>query len=984
MEQINNSCEAREKEYEELGYWQKITLGEHLENWALEYKNRIAIVDEGIEFTYWGLNKKVDELASGLLNMGIKKGDNAVVQLPNSASFIITCFALLKIGCVPVLSMPAHREAELEGIFSLAEPVAYFITDNYLGFNYTEMAKGLVSRHPSVKFLITDTINSNGLKLSEISGQQVEMDGPSYKDIAFLLLSGGTTGTPKLIPRIHTHYAFNAMESAKRCQLNKDSVYLAVLPIAHNFPLSCPGILGTFSVGGKVVLSKTTSFDEAFPLIEKEKVTITALVPAIANLWLQAVEWDDSDLSSLVLVQVGGSPLDEKLALKVMTMLKCKLQQVFGMAEGLLCYTSPDDSKEAVLATQGKPLSIHDEVRIVDENGNEVPNGEFGELMVRGPYTIKGYYKAPEQNLKDFTKDGFYKSGDKVRITSDGNIQVRGRIKEQINRAGEKIMASEIESYLNSHPDIQDSSLVPVKDETFGERSCAFIISENRDLKLSHIHEFFKTLGIARYKMPDQLEFIDFWPLTSIGKVDKRKLSKIVDDKEEKQFGEYFEFALEFDADPIFTACQIIETDFYDEYLFYENKNDLSLGMGVDSMLVTSSENTILKTGNKTHTFENKDLSETIDKALSFIPYKDWRAYGTANFELSKYNYKIGYTTFENELLKLFIPKAEVRFSKKTLLLRALEKNVLERLKSLVESILNKNQEKSIKTDLDQRILMQKNTIPEISTHNSENYKKIVKAAVAEIKEPQYQKVILSRKIPLSHEIDLVASYVAGRRANTPARSFLLNLGDIKAAGFSPETVVEVDENRIVSTQPLAGTRAMGSDTVEEIELRKELLNDSKEIAEHAISIKLAFDEMLQVCDGDSIILSDFMTIAKRGTVQHIASRLRGKLKATCNPWHAFKALFPAVTATGIPKRESILAIGKYETEKRNLYSGCVMTYDSNGRMDAALVLRSFFQKSDKAWLHAGAGIVDMSEPSRELEETCEKLRSVSNQIVYI
>lgn len=120
------------------------------------------------------------------------------------------------------------------------------------------------------------------------------------------------------------------------------------------------------------------------------------------------------------------------------------------------------------------------------------------------------------------------------------------------------------------------------------------------------------------------------------------------------------------------------------------------------------------------------------------------------------------------------------------------------------------------------------------------------------------------------------------------------------------------------------------------------------------------------------------MTIARRGTVQHLASRLKGKLKDNYNPWHAFKALFPAVTATGIPKKESIDAISRFEPEERNLYSGCVMTYDKSGKMDAALVLRSFFQKNGEAWLHAGAGIVDMSQPERELEETCEKLRSVS------
>ncbi|MBI9090219.1 MAG: salicylate synthase [Desulfobacterium sp.] len=979
----SNTCfsiEAAQK-YEALGYWEPLTLGEHLKEWSRQFKNRTALVEGDKRLTYSEFHQKVNALAAGFVHMGITKGDNVVVQLPNSISFVVTLFAMFRIGAVPVLAMPAHREAELAGIFEIAKPTAYIIPETYLGFNYVNMARGLLEKYSSVKYLLKDSIDQDIFTRNGLVLKSLNVEFPSHRDMAVLLLSGGTTGTPKLIPRTHADYAYNAKMSAQKCCMDLNSVYLAVLPIAHNFPLACPGIIGTFFSGGKVVLSRTTSYDEAFPLIEREKVTITAVVPAMASLWLQALEWDTTDISSLELLQIGGSTLDENLARQIMPMMKCRLQQVFGMAEGLVCYTDLRDDDHTIMTCQGKPLSVHDEIKIVDENGDEVKKGETGELLVRGPYTIRGYYRAFEQNQKDFTRDGFYKSGDTVSFTDDGNLCVKGRIKEQINRAGEKIVAAEIETHLNSYPGIKDSALVAVPDEHLGERSCAFVISDRQDIPLPRIHDYFRTLGIAGFKMPDQLEFIDFWPLTSVGKIDKKKLLSLVLEKEKRS---YYETRLPFNHDPLFTACRLIEVVPHDNYLLYENKEEWSLGLGIDSLLKVDFKNTILETPNKTHVFENNDLSRTLEKALSGLPYEDWRGYGTADFELSYHNHRIEFPNPDKTLLKLFIPKAEIRFSNGEVLLRALEKQDLKDLEVILGSIVSKCPKVINTTDLGQKIEDWASDIPEINTCNSETYKDIVRCAVEEIREPQYQKVILSRKIPLNREIDMVASYFAGRNANTPARSYILKIGDFKAAGFSPETLVEVDENRIVSTQPLAGTRSIGTDDQEEIKLREELLNNSKEIAEHAVSIKLAFEEMRQVCDKDSISLSDFMTIARRGTVQHLASRLNGKLKEGYNPWHAFNALFPAVTATGIPKKESIQAIDKYETDPRGLYSGCVITYDVHGKMDAALVLRSFFQEGQKAWLRAGAGIVDLSDPARELEETCEKLRSVSNQIVYI
>lgn len=962
--------------YELPDGWEPLALGEHLRRWSEQYGGSVALVEGGNRVTYRELDRRADELAAGFVHLSIRKGDHVVVQLPNRISFVAACFALFRIGALPILALPAHREKELDAIFQAAKPVAYIAPDVFQGFDYRPMAERLASSHPSVKLLITDGESERGVRLADIGMPPIELAAPSHRDIALLLLSGGTTGVPKLIPRTHADYAYNAKAAAARSGLNRQSVYLAVLPVAHNFPLCCPGILGTLSVGGRAVLSASTSCDEAFPLIEKEKVTITALVPALVGLWLETLAWDaSSDISSLEVLQVGGAMLDPQVARRIMPEMKCRLQQVFGMAEGLICATSLDDPEPVVHSCQGRPISEGDEIRIVDEDGNDVPTGEYGELLTRGPYTIKGYYRAPEQNRKAFTPDGFYRSGDRARWTAEGNIQIGGRFKEQINRAGEKISPAEVEAYLCAHPDIREAAVVGVPDEQLGERSCAYLMTDNKAVTLADIHRYLQDQGVARYKMPDLIRPIDRWPLTSVGKIDRAKLKAMAKEGDrtdgDSRQDAYFEQTIGFAGDAHSAAAQVIESGLFETYLLYENGDELSLGLGVHSLITVEPETTTLLTGGETLTMPTRDVGENVERAFSAVPLERWRAYGIASFGLARFQHRLPLLHEDPHLLKLFVPEAEVRFKAGSVLLRALNKKRMDEMSRLLEQLADGDKEKQCMPEP-----------PDIHTHDSVAYMRSVETAVREIRQRRYHKVIVSRQIPLGQKLDMTASYLAGRRANTPARSFLLKLDGLQAAGFSPETVAEVDSDGWVSTFPLAGTRSTGSSGEEEAGLREELLSDPKEIAEHAVSVKLAFEEMLQVCEAESVHVNDFMSVARRGTVQHIASRLRGKLKPGCNAWHAFLALFPGITASGIPKKPSIEAIGRIESAPRHLYSGCVMTCDNDGALDAALVLRSLFQNEDGAWLQAGAGIVGMSVPARELEETREKLSSVASNLV--
>jgi 2,3-dihydroxybenzoate-AMP ligase/pristinamycin I synthetase-1 len=298
-----------------------------------------------------------------------------------------------------------------------------------------------------------------------------------------------------------------------------------VLPIEFNFPWGCPGVIGILGVGGTAVLARTPNPTECFRLIEQERVTITSIVPTIAHLWLEATSWNSHDLSSLEVIQIGSAKLHRRIAERIEPTFDCRLQQVFGMAEGLLCFTRHDDDNETIVSTQGTAVSPADEILVVDEAGNPVADGEAGELLTRGPYTLRGYYNAPEHNQKAFTADGFYRSGDLVRITSAGKLVVEGRVKDVINRGGDKISATEIEGHITAHPNVVQAAVVPVPDLVLGEKTCAVIIADGPAPKLPQLRKLLRERGLADYKLPDRVVVVDRFPLTGLGKVDKKTLA---------------------------------------------------------------------------------------------------------------------------------------------------------------------------------------------------------------------------------------------------------------------------------------------------------------------------------------------------------------------------------------------------------------------------------------------------------------------------
>ncbi|WP_165914468.1 AMP-binding protein [Streptomyces sp. AcE210] len=436
--------------YWAAGHWRGNTLDNLLRGWALQYGPRTALVHGGTRITYANLNRRVDRMAAGFRLRGLRPGQRVVVQLPNVPEFVIVVFALMRLGVIPVFCPVSRRASEVSHIVHLTQAVGYVGPSTHQGFDHTAMAADVAAQGPFLRRVFTleaqGATSSYGGLAVDASGCHYfplgSIDAPAERalvrsadQVAFFLLSGNATTAPQLIPRTHNDYAYQARAAAELVSLTEDDVYLAALPAEFNFIFGCPGIVGTLSAGGTVVLVENSGPAECLPVIERERVTVTSVLPAVARLWLDVLATDHADLSSLRLVQIGGAPLHRATAERIASELGCPLQQVFGMAEGLLTLTQPADPEETVLTTQGRPLSPDDEFRIVDVDGMDVPEGEAGELLARGPYTPRGYYRASDHNAHSFTADGYLRTGDLARRTPDGNLVVTGRISDVPRRA---------------------------------------------------------------------------------------------------------------------------------------------------------------------------------------------------------------------------------------------------------------------------------------------------------------------------------------------------------------------------------------------------------------------------------------------------------------------------------------------------------------------------------------------------------------------
>ena len=517
------------QEYENIGILKKNTFLDELEQICNKYPDKYAVIDTFEKISYKKLYCEISKYAKGLKNKGVNKGDKVLLQMKNGIRYVEILFAVMKIGASPVLLLQEHRNYEVTRIGRAVEASALIVEKNEIeNVDYDNLIEQSVKDISSLKLVIaeenvTNSIDRKIATFDEIKDEEMQENYCEYRDVAVFLLSGGTTGTPKIIPKLHETYIYNAKAAAKKCEFSCETTYMAVLSASHDLALANPGVLGTLLSGGTVVFPQTAAFDDAFEAIEKYKVTATCIVPALATVWVNTVELYDNDLSSLKQIIIGASKLDYDLGKKIIEKFDVCLQQGYGLGEGVTCFTDLNDNEEVAIRTQGKPISEYDEIKIVNSKYTEVAQGEEGELIEKGPYTFGGYYENEQLNSELFTEDGFLKTGDKAKKDSSGNIIILGRVREQINRAGENVLPDEVETYLRKISGIKEASVFGMLDERLGEKTVACIVVEH-SVDKKEIYIKLREMGIATYKFPDEIHYLSKLPYKNIGKIDKELL----------------------------------------------------------------------------------------------------------------------------------------------------------------------------------------------------------------------------------------------------------------------------------------------------------------------------------------------------------------------------------------------------------------------------------------------------------------------------
>ncbi|MBK9116100.1 MAG: AMP-binding protein [Betaproteobacteria bacterium] len=518
--------------YRASGLWEGITVGAMFARSVSRAPDKVALVRGPERLTYAELLARCKDRAAGFAGLGLERGDLVVMQLPNSVEFVVSYLALNMIGAVPVTALRAHRQAEVRHFLRASGAVAYLIPDVVSGFDYRAMASEMQREFPALRHVLVAGEPGRGQQaLADLPAAPAPTAGPRPSDVSTMLLSGGTTSLSKLIPRTHDDYVLNARLCGAAAGFTDRTVLLAILPLGHNYNLASPGMLGAFYHGGTVVLAPGGGVDDVFALVQRERVTVIAAAVPLITTWLNAGALAAYDLTSLAVVQNGGARLAPELRRRIRQQMGCTPQEIYGTAEGLINMTRVDDPDDLLLESSGAPVCDDDEIMVVDDEGHEVADGEPGELVTRGPYTIRGYYNAPEKNAEAFLPGGWYRMGDVVRRRGR-YVYTEGRRKDMINRGGEKISCEEVENLILAHPHVKSAVLVGMPDPVFGEKACACVVPlPGHTLAFADLIAFLRERQIASFKLPERLELFAELPVSPVGKILKRQLRDTIAEK---------------------------------------------------------------------------------------------------------------------------------------------------------------------------------------------------------------------------------------------------------------------------------------------------------------------------------------------------------------------------------------------------------------------------------------------------------------------
>lgn len=530
------------EKYNRLRWWAGLTLGDLLEKAADIYPSKEALVDDKSRLTYSQVRAIVHRLAISLMELGIKTMDRVLVQLPNWNEFVYSYFALQKIGAIPVLLIDRYRPYEINHLFRLTGATSWIVPEKYRKTDYLPIIKDVLKNSPKAKHVILarggrhrGLLNLETMieqtKLKERDLVRLAKRRPDPMQVAHMGPTGGTTGLPKVVPRTHNSLICGIEYAARAWEMDIHDTCLLAGPIGHDLMFT-KGLCGSFFTLGKTVFLDSTDPTDICRTIQQEKVTAIVWVPTLAKRLIDFEGLKDYDLSSLKKMHCGGGVSQPEIIKGVWEKLGCTFFNAYGGTEGQTTITHSEDNPQTILHTVGRPTCPYDTYKVVDRKGKELPPNTPGELIIKGPGIFTGYYKAPKENKMALNKEGFFSTGDVVKIDEAGNVTITGRIKEMINRGGESISATEIEGLVMGHPGVAIVAVIPMPDPVMGERVCAYIQPKpGANLNFDKIISYLKERKASVLQFPERIEFIVDMPLTKAEKVDKKTLTEDIKKK---------------------------------------------------------------------------------------------------------------------------------------------------------------------------------------------------------------------------------------------------------------------------------------------------------------------------------------------------------------------------------------------------------------------------------------------------------------------
>ena len=528
--------------YVKYRWWLGLTWGDMFDKATDLYPRKEGLVDDTSRFTYRELREKVDRLAIGFIGLGIKERDFVLLQLPNWHEFIFAFFALQKIGAIVVLLVARHGISEINYLAGLTKPVAWIGPDRYKNTDYLAMLQQVMKEHKELKHLISVRSPQNkaftpleelieGSELTKSSLEALAARRPDPLEVSIILPTGGTTGLPKAVPRTHNDYIASVEYHTRAWEVTCNDTMLTAAPVSHAQAIhNCVG--GAFFHCAKYVLTDSTDAADICRVIEREKVTAFPTVPALVHRIMSMEDLKDYDLSSLTRIYAGGAPSTPELVKSVYEKVGCKFVNALGSSEGPAAMSRLDADLETICNTVGEKDCPYAQVKIVDQDLQELPPNKEGELITKGPNIFNGYFKSEEENRNVFTEDGFFRTGDLAKIDESGIIIITGRIKETILRGGETLSAIGIERLVSSNPAVADVAVIGMPDKALGERICAYVkLKDGASLSLEELVAYLRGIGASVLQLPERLELIDSIPLTKVGKADKKVLKEDIQRK---------------------------------------------------------------------------------------------------------------------------------------------------------------------------------------------------------------------------------------------------------------------------------------------------------------------------------------------------------------------------------------------------------------------------------------------------------------------